>query len=145
MRCCPPDTCRGPRASARRARAPCPRAGPGAARSHRTTSHHRGVPARRRPSYVGRRLEAAHEKQRSVRNALLQVATADELGAMHLAALPERPEEDDEEEGYRSTHPKAPVSRTPFTMAAAGANKKQKLTSAGGAGSSSAGAGVDVD
>ena len=92
-----------------------------------------------------RALEAAHEKQRSVRNALLQVATADELGAMHLAALPERPEEDDEEEGYRSTHPKAPVSRTPFTMAAAGANKKQKLTSAGGAGSSSAGAGVDVD
>lgn len=85
-----------------------------------------------------RALEAAHEKQRNVRAALRRVATADEIDGMNLAELPEEDDED-EDDGYRSNHKRGSASRTPFTVAAAGAAKKQRL----GAGPSSAGADVD--
>ena len=127
-------------------------------------------------------LEQAREKQVRARAALLTTATADEVRDMCLMELPGDeyqevggPEDDDddgeddveeekaaaakeadavEDEGYRSTNGKAPVSRTPNTAATQGPAKKARVggsrlaaasftagsaapSSAGGAGSSS--------
>ena len=90
-------------------------------------------------------LEAARDKQRAARTALRSVATEAEIQAMNLVEIPED-EEPEEDDGYRSTHPKAPVSRTPFTAAeegADGARKKQRTAVAGSSSASSSALLVD--